>query len=141
MSAATAWFFNGTTIVKPIPVTFGGLEAAAIEIMEGPFAGVYVHMAEHRSFYSRRSDVYESFPSNAIGELQCERCMDRFRFMQDGRVWTFPRVDGLGWTFWNPSPLATPGKDPQVITVRALCRRCSEKREQFVENLFRQGHP
>jgi hypothetical protein len=137
---ATAWVFHGTPIVKPVPVIFGGLQCDAIEIMAGAAAGVYVRVPGGYMDWCEE-DEDTRFSVSARGWLKCDGCHRFYEFMADGRILSFPFSPLPGWMVWNPSPLAAPDADPQVLTVRVRCQPCAKQRDGFVADLFRKGHP
>jgi len=141
------WLFNPVTFdahrrVKPVTVIFGGIEAEAIKISGGVAAGVYVRMKKERITYSE----YKGFDGEGArvhlqhGRLKCDVCPRFYEFpVFSGARFSFPFSPLPGWMVSNPSPLTPPGAEPQVLTVRVVCDRCSDLRDRVVRDLFEYG--
>jgi hypothetical protein len=104
----------------PVRVTFGELEAFAIQVPSGPLSGLHLKIGSASYFEELRG----------IGEVQCDLCHQRFRFT-NGRVFSFPCTSS-GWLFFEPSVPA----EGQPLTCRVRCPKCLEKLESYVSSLF-----
>jgi hypothetical protein len=114
----------------PVRVTFGELEAFAIEVPSGPLSGLHLKIGEQPTrYFGAMDDIHQAY--RRIGEIPCDLCHQRFRFMNDGRVFSFPCTSS-GWLFFEPSVPV----EGQPLTCRVRCPKCLEKLESYVSGLF-----